>query len=138
MKQAGALAVAVAVASLAAACTDPAAPGAPSVATPTITDTFTGTLTIGGANIHPFTVNQVGGLKVTLVSEDTSVAVLVSVGTPSAATGQCVPLGSATTAAGSTPQLSGSATTTGQFCVSIADIGNLTGPVVYTINVLHS
>lgn len=138
MKQFGAFAFAVALAAMAAACADPAAPGAPTAVTPTITDTFTGTLTIGGTNIHAFTVNQIGGLKVTLVSEDTAVAVLLSVGTPSAATGQCVPLGSATTAAGAAAQLSGTATTTGQFCVSIADIGNLTGPVVYTINVLHS
>ena len=51
---------------LAPACSDPVAPPAPTPVTPTITETFNGTLGLLGTNIHLFSVQQVGGLTITI------------------------------------------------------------------------
>ena len=50
----------------ASACADPLAPPAPTPVTPTITETFNGTLALLGSNTHLFSVAQVGGLTVTI------------------------------------------------------------------------
>jgi len=138
MRQIVAFGFALAIAALAAACSDPVAPTLPTPVAPTITETFTGTLTVGGNNLHPFTVNQIGGLKVTLTEVSPGAAVQLSIGTPSTATGICSPLAGLTVVAGPDAQLSGTATIAGNFCVSVADVGNLVEAVNYTITVLHS
>ena len=138
MRQLTAVAVAVALAALAAACSDPAAPTLPNPVAPTITESFSGTLTIGGNNLHTFQVNQIGGLKVTLTDVEPGAAVQLSVGTPSTATGICSPLNGLTAVAGANAQLSGTATIPGKFCISVSDVGNLVESVNYTVLVLHS
>ena len=138
MKHVVALGFALAVAAIGVACSDPVAPVPPSPVVPTITETFTGTLTIGGSNLHQFQVTQVGGLRVTLNEVAPGAAVLLAVGTPSTATGTCAALSGLTTVAGPIAQLSGTATVPGSFCVSVADVGNLVESVTYTISVLHS
>lgn len=132
------LLIAAAAAIVCGACADPTAPAPPTPATPTISEAFTALLTPGGTNVHPFDVAQIGGLKVTLTSMDPDVAVQISVGTPSSATGLCVAFQTVTVKAGSTPQLSGNATTSGKFCISVTDPGNLTDTGSYNITVLHS
>ncbi len=138
MKHLLALGFALALAAVGVACSDPVAPNPPIPVTPTVTEIFTGTLTIGGSNLHQFSVSQPGGLKVTLNDVTPSAAVLLSVGTPSPATGACAPLNGLTAVAGGSAQISGTATVPGNFCVSIADVGNLVESVSYTISVLHS
>ena len=129
---------ALALAAFAVACSDPVAPTLPNPVAPTITEVFTGTLTIGGNNLHQFHVNQIGGLKVTLNEVAPGAAVQLSVGTPSTATGACSPLSGLTVVAGPDVQISGIATIPGNFCVSVADVGNLVESVNYTVSVLHS
>ncbi len=138
MKHLRALGFALVIAAVGVACSDPVAPAPPTPVAATITDTFTGTLTIGGSNLHQFQVTQVGGLKVTLNDVTPSAAVLLAVGTPSAATGACTPLSGLTAVSGPSAQISGTATVTGNFCVSVSDVGNLVESVTYTISVLHS
>jgi len=138
MKPWFALGVAAAVAAAAIACSDPVAPAPVTPAPPTITETFNGTLTIGGSNLHQFSVSQPGGLKVTLTQVTPAAAVQLSVGTPSTATGSCAVLNGLTAVAGPSAQISGTATVSGNFCVSVADVGNLVESVAYTISVLHS
>jgi hypothetical protein len=138
MRLFGGVICAAALALAAAACSDPVAPNAPVPVTPTITETFAGTLTIGGTDLFTFTVNQVGGLQVTLASIQPSAAVQLSVGTPSTSTGVCEALSGLTAVAGPNAQLSGTATVPGSFCVSVTDIGNLVEAVNFTILVLHS
>jgi hypothetical protein len=138
MKYVVGLGIALSMAALGVACSDPVAPNPPIPVTPTITETFGGTLTIGGNNLHQFTVTQPGGLQVILNSVVPSAAVQVSVGTPSTATGVCAPLTGLTAVAGPNAQISGTATIPGSFCVSVADIGNLVESVNYVISVLHS
>ena len=117
-------------------CSDPVAPATPTPAAPTLTDTFTGQLLILGSNTHQFTVNQVGSIRVSVDSITPGAAVGVVVGTPSGS--NCVLLQNLTTVAGPNAQISGTATITGTFCVSVFDVGNLVESVNYVVTVQHS
>src|SRR5262245_51335472 len=119
------------VAMVAAACSDPAVPAAPTPAAPTMTETFTGTLLQGGANSHQFSVAQVGGIKVSLTKIDPSAAISIGVGTPSTASGTCLAISSLTAVASTGTQISGTATITGNFCIAVSDVGNLVEAVSY-------
>jgi hypothetical protein len=138
MRQLTAFGAALALAALTVACSDPVAPILPNPVTPTITESFNGTLTIGGNNLHTFQVSKIGALKVTLTDIEPGAAVRLSVGTPSTATGICSPLNGLTTVAGVDAQISGTATIPGTFCISVSDVGNLVESVNYTVLVLHS
>jgi len=132
------LAVALVATLFAVSCSDPVPPAAPTPVSPTVSEPFTGTLAAFGSNVHPFTVNQVGGLVVIISSVDPSAAVGVGVGTPSVSTGTCTVLSAMTVVAGPGVQLSGTATVAGSFCVQVFDVGNLVESVAYTITVIHS
>ena len=126
------------LAGLCAACSDPDAPPTPTPVNPTITENFNGTLNPFGTNFHQFTVVQVGGLKVTINSVVPSAAIGVAVGTPSPATGSCIPITGLTAVGGPDAQLSGTTTIPGNYCIAVSDVGNLVEAVNYTITVLHS
>jgi hypothetical protein len=132
------LAVLAALAVFTVSCADPTPPAAPTPVTPTIQENFTGTLNVGGSNLHPFVVQQVGGIKVTITNIDPSAAVSLGVGTPSASTGSCAVIQGLNAVGGPNVQISGTATVTGSFCVSVSDPGNLVEAVNYTVLVLHS
>jgi hypothetical protein len=134
MKQILALALALSLATV--GCSDPVAPATPSPVAPTVTDTFTGTLLVLGSNTHQFTVSQIGGVKVTLTSVTPGAAVGVGVGTPSGA--NCLLIQNLTAVADPGVQISGTATITGSFCISVFDVGNLVESVDYVVTVLHS
>jgi hypothetical protein len=120
------------------ACSDPTPPAAPTPVPASIRETFTGTIDPLSQQVHAFVVKQVGTVQVTLTTVQPSVQLKISVGTPSSATGTCAAEQTVNTSAGTTPQLSGTATTTGNFCISVADFGNLTGQGTYTVVVFHS
>ncbi|MCU1386209.1 MAG: hypothetical protein JWL71_4906 [Acidobacteria bacterium] len=124
------------VALVSAGCADPIAPAAPTVALPTIAETFSDTLLVAGTNTHIFNVTTVGAVKVTLNSVVPGASVGLGVGTPSL--GSCIVIDHVVSVADQAALLSGTATVPGQYCVIIQDIGNLVEPAVYTINVLHS
>ena len=139
------IAAAVGMMALTAACSDPALPAAPVLAPPTITETFTGTLSPLTTNMHTFPVNQVGGVRVTLDDVEPAAALGIGIGTPSTATATCLVVSSITAVAGTTTLMSGppacmraSATVSGNFCISVSDVGNLVEPVTYSISVFHS
>jgi hypothetical protein len=121
---------------MAAGCSDPVAPVTPTPATPTVTDTFNGTLLILGSNTHQFTVQQIGGIRVSLTGVTPGASVGIGVGTPSGA--NCVLIQNLTAVPSPTAQISGNATITGTFCVSVFDVGNLVESVNYIVTVLHS
>jgi len=132
-------ALALVVAGLCGGCTDPTAPATPTPADPTITEPpFTGTLNPFGTNFHPFTVQRLGGLRVTINSVVPSAAIGVAIGTPSPATGSCIPITGLTAVAGPSAQISGTATIPGGYCIAVSDVGNLVEAVTYTITVEHS
>ena len=121
---------------LTSGCSDPVAPTPPVPALPTITETFTATLSPSGLNQHRFTINQVGGLQITLTDVEPGAALGIGIGLSVSLT--CSVISSATTGPGNVAQVAGTATLTGTYCVSVYDVGNLVEPVTYTITVLHS
>jgi hypothetical protein len=120
---------------LAAGCADPVAPATPTPIDANITESFAGTLAVLGANTHPFTVQQVGTVMVTI--SDITPGAAVNLGVGSQGLSGCSVVRSVTAVNGTTPQLSGVATTTGNFCVSVADPGNLVESVTYNLVVRH-
>jgi hypothetical protein len=138
MRRRSLVASVVVVAVLACACSDPVLPAAPTPAAPTVTETFTGTLLQLGSNSHPFSVQQIGGIKVSITKIEPSAAVSIGIGTPSTASGTCLAISNLTAVASEGTQISGTATLAGSFCVSVSDVGNLVEPVTYSITVLHS
>jgi hypothetical protein len=117
-------------------CSDPVAPPAPTPVAPTITETFDDTLVVLGSNSHTFNVQQVGGLKVSIANVTPSAAVNLAVGTSSVS--GCIVISNLTAVASTTPQISGTATVPGTFCVLVSDVGNLVEPVTYTVTIIHS
>jgi len=130
--------LAVVVAAVCVGCSDPGLPEAPTPVDATISDSFTGTLNPFGTNLHKFTVSQIGKVRVTLDTVTPSAAIGLGVGTPSVATGTCLALNSMTAVGGPIVQIAGTATVTGEFCISVSDVGNLVEAVTYTITVVHS
>jgi hypothetical protein len=131
-----AVAAACGLALVAAACADPVAPAAPTPATPTITDVYNGTLVVQGLNTLPFHVNELGGIAVTLSRLDPAATVGLGLGTLN--NGTCTLLqNNRSVQASDTAQITGTATTAGDFCLELYDTGTLTAPVAFTISVLH-
>src|SRR5262249_6075627 len=121
---------------IATACRDPIPPATPTPATPTIPETFTGTLLPLGTSSNTFFVQRAGGIQVSLTGLSPAASVGLGVGTPSGAT--CLTLDHMTVVAGPNAQMIGTATVRGNFCVAVFDVGNLVESVNYTIVVLHS
>ena len=99
---------------------------------------FSGTLQPQGTASYTFTVSQDGYVEATLVGlgAPAGTAVGFGIGTASAIA-TCSVIQSVTTAAGTAAQLIGTGLA-GTLCVTIYDVGNLTGPTLYTITVASS
>jgi ABC-type glycerol-3-phosphate transport system substrate-binding protein len=124
-----------------AGCSDdtPTSPSTPTVAPPSITETWEGTLAVGGSRFYSFSVGQNGTVNVTLTNlfekgEDSATQVGLSLGYP-AATG-CLANTSVTVAAAVNPQVTNTFAP-GIYCAKIADAGNLAGPAQFRIVIAH-
>ena len=103
----------------------------------TVTETFTGSVTINGAATHTFFTSATGTVTATLISlgENPPALVGLSMGTYSGST--CSLLLTNDRAVVSSV-VSGTVTTLGgNLCVRIYDVGTLTEPVSYEIRVEH-
>ena len=103
----------------------------------TVTETFTGTLTINGAQTHNVFTSATGLVTATITSlgETAPEKVGLSMGTLAGATCTVVMHNDNAVV---TSYLSGTvATLAGSLCVRVFDVGKLTGPVDYTITVSH-
>jgi len=102
------------------------------------TETFSGTVTVGGSDVHNFSVTATGAIDVTLTAAAPPAAVImgISVGVP--ADGKCPALAGASTnaSAGTTVQLSGLASAS-TLCLDVHDAGSQSDTVSYTISVTH-
>jgi hypothetical protein len=163
MRRSLALALGGAFLAAAAACSGNTTPTPIStpIASPTITESYTGTLFVAGSNLHSFQVTNASEVDVTLVSLTTVAVVadptatppvvgvpavpvttplILTVGQPTLTTlgVQCSNLKSVSAVAGPSPQLTGQALG-GTYCVSISDpTSALPSAVSYAITVAHS
>jgi hypothetical protein len=117
---------------LASASATPAAPS---------TDTFTGTLSKNGAFTHIFSVTTLGAVTVTItnLAPDSAQLVGLSLGvwngtscSTSPATG-----GSATDIASTGSSITLNTTAAGNLCARLYDVGFITTPVLYTMQITH-
>lgn len=120
----------------AVACADPVPPATPTPVEATFTETFTGTLLALGSNQHPFVVQQVGALSVTISGIAPSTTIGFAVGTPGLS--GCTAVRDARAVAGVTSTITGTASVTGNFCIAVFDTGEVLDPVAYTVTVKHS
>lgn len=109
------------------------------VASPTVTEDFTGVLPVGGNKFYSFTVVENGTVNVTLTDiggtgVPSTVWVALGVGTPSAE--DCSTTSTVTIQSGSTAQVS-STYAPGIYCAKVADIGNLFAPARFAITIAH-
>ena len=109
----------------------------PAPTSTTVTDTFSGILTLNGAVTHPFTVTGVGGVSalLTALSPDAVKPVGLSMGTWNGSICQIV-LANDVSIQGSV--VVGTTSTVGDFCVRIYDAnGTVVQPETYIIEVTH-
>jgi hypothetical protein len=132
-----------ALAGVTVGCSDSTAsiPSAPTIEPASITDSFTGTLTVQGFSTHNFVVITTSRVAVTVTSivPQSAPQVGVGIGVPTGVT-CALTLGSgasATVSAASTPQINGTVVP-GTFCVVLYDLGTLTESVDYAVTVAHS
>jgi uncharacterized lipoprotein YbaY len=108
-------------------------------AVPTTTESFTGTLAVGGTVAYPFTVSQAGTVNLTLVSISgagvpSTVLVKLAIGTPGDS--GCTATTSSIIKAGTTAQVTATEQP-GVFCASLADVGNLFSAAGFTVTIDH-
>jgi hypothetical protein len=126
------------IALLVAGCNGTTNTTAATTSTTRTTDTFSGTVTVGGSDVHSFTVAATGAIDVTLTAAAPPATVVMGIDLGLPADGKCSALaGASTTAsAGTAVQLSGLATA-GTLCVDVHDAGSQSEAVNYTITVTH-
>jgi hypothetical protein len=120
-----------------AACGDdefetPTSPIAPTI----ITEIFSGTVTLNGAQVHSFNTQASGSVTATLkfLVPDPAVPMGFALGTWN---GSSCSLVIAKTDAVESTVIIGAVSALGNLCVYIHDVGNLTAPTEYEIEVLH-
>ncbi len=117
-------------------CSSNSTPQAPTQPTPvTIVQSFSDSLNINGARTHSFTVDRAGTVSAQVKALSNQAATLgVSLGTFN---GVACAIIISNTAAVLNTTVTGTAQSTGQFCVWVNDVGKLTAGLDYTIDVTH-
>ena len=107
----------------------------PTTPTPTVTETFSGTIGTNGAATHAFVVSTGGTVTATLttITPEDSVSGL-SLGTWNGVVCQVV-LANDNAVLGNV--VTGTVSSLGTLCVRISDTGKLTGATDYTVTVVH-
>src|SRR5215813_2225935 len=107
----------------------------------TVTDTFTGTLTQNGAFTHPFTTASLGAVTVTIVNlaPNSSQIVGISLGVWNGSACSTSPQtgGASSDSATTGSSITLNASAAGSLCVRLYDVGFVTSPVLYSLQVTH-
>src|SRR5687767_8095604 len=129
-------AIVLLTATMLAGCGDDDPVDIPSQPTPVaVTETFNGTLTVNGAQTHSFPVDRPGSVSAQVKTLSDQAATLgISLGTYNGSS--CAIMISKTDAVLNSTVV-GTATTAGQFCVWLNDVGRLTAGVDYSVDVTH-
>jgi hypothetical protein len=138
---AAALVALIAAALLTASCGNDDAVTTPTTPVGPQTEVFSGTLAVQGSNFFSFTVATSGQVSITLASllstrpgPALSTVVGLGVGTPLGT--DCSETNGVTTGPGLTAQLVNTLSPA-TYCTRISDLGNLTGPVNFTVRIVH-
>lgn len=114
-----------------------------STGTPTVTETFSSRLAVGGSRFYSFSQASTGTVTATLVDVagegvPSTVVVSLGVGEPGGTTCNATTTAAVQVSgdAGLTNQVSGSQTP-GVHCVIVADVGNLFAPASFTVTIEH-
>jgi hypothetical protein len=122
------------------ACNSSPSSSLPTTPTTLTTETFAGTVDIGGKDFHKFVVAASGEVDVTLTAAGPPSTIFMGLGVGSLSTdGTACSLITGAYGpfpAGPTPQITGTANA-GTFCVEVYDVGNQTAQVSYTVVVAH-
>jgi hypothetical protein len=131
-----ACALATAGCSTSAATSTSTLPTAPT--TPATTENFSGTVQVGGSDANPFTVTLSGqAINLTLTSAGPPSTIFMGFGVGSWDGTTCTLLsGGFITTQANAAQLSGNINS-GQYCLMVYDVGNMSAPVTYTATVTH-
>jgi hypothetical protein len=136
---------------LAAGCSSSTAAAVTSPTT-VATESFSGSLQIGGLASHAFTTTTAGTITATVTSLSVPVVVGVGIGAYSTTTGLCSLSTGANTTTGASAQIAVTSATIsatvdpGTYCVEIYDPGNLasvtsfaaiTGTTSFTLSIIH-
>ncbi len=105
---------------------------------PQKTEVFTGNIGVGGTMFFAFAVANVGDLSVTLTAAGPPSTVVMRIGLGLGSTTTCQIQVTKDTAAGDSSAIQVSQVPSASYCVGIGDIGNATGPVNFTITVVHT
>jgi hypothetical protein len=102
------------------------------------TDTFTGTVAVGGSDFHSFPIAATGTIDVTLTAAAPPPAIVMGLSIGMPGDGKCAAVagGSTQTPAGASAQLSGIVSPS-TMCVDVHDVGAQSAPVSYTVTVTH-
>lgn len=98
------------------------------------TDVFNSLLAVGGSSARTFVVPQSGAYSVTLTSAPAPVG--LSIGIPELGTTGCLPMQSLTATPNTGAQFSGQIDP-GMYCIRVFDIGGISAPVTFAINIVH-
>lgn len=105
---------------------------------PQKTEVFTGTVGVNGSMFFDFAVANVGDLSVTLTSAGPPSSVVMRIGLGLGTSTACQIQITKDTAAGDSSAIIASQVASASYCIGIGDIGNATGPVSFTITVVHT
>ncbi len=118
----------------------PTTPQGPGAGAPVVSEHFSGTLALRGSQFYSFQVESNGGQTfLTLVDARengvvTEALLTIGLGVPRGT--QCIATNALSVKSSGTPQISG-VTNKGIHCAVITDLGNLTSPATFLVNITH-
>ena len=116
----------------------PTSPSTPPLA-PT-SETFTGTVPVGGSDTHSFVVTLSNGqVTADLTAAGPPPTIAMGLGIGAISNGACTLFTSLSviTSAGPSAQTGGSNVPSGTYCVAIVDVGNQLADISYSVTVTH-
>jgi hypothetical protein len=123
----------------AAACNSNSGPTtSPAPSAPSVTETFTGTVPVGGSDSHQFVVAQGGEVDVTLTAAGPPATIFMGIGLGAPSTATCPHTFGELRSVQAGPNIAGNVfLNAGTYCVDVFDVGNQAVPVTYTVTVAH-